>query len=150
NKGLYEIMLASRVHKVVFDIDMYDTNTLAECKKVILQRFPGVQMNISGSIGETPRGTKYSYHIILQNYVVSGSELEYTNYLKAFCVHYRHLGFDPAVYKINGQIKFINQGKKDGRIQAYIEGSKDLLDHTVTHNVPSDAINIDTLIWSDL
>ena len=154
NHNLMEVMPASTIQKVAFDIERTSKDDpLEQCKEVILKHFPGAQMNISGSTCQKDDGTKWSYHIILQNYTVQGSELEpYTAPLKAFAIQYDHLGFDKRLYRINGLLKFINQSKyKDNeRVQSYIAGSTDPMDHTVTHNVPKDAVDISTLDFSGI
>ncbi|KAJ3034210.1 hypothetical protein HK097_004575, partial [Rhizophlyctis rosea] len=54
------------------------------------------------------------------------------------------IGVDAELYKRNGLIKCINQSKGDGHVQERISGSESLLDHTVLHNIPDDAIPIET------
>ena len=81
NNQLYEVMPEDRTHKVVFDVDLKGSDVkdpLQECKEAILKHFPEAQMQIGGSKGVVDGKTKYSYHIVLSNYIVDGSHLEHT------------------------------------------------------------------------
>ncbi|KAI9004203.1 hypothetical protein BC832DRAFT_592890 [Gaertneriomyces semiglobifer] len=147
--NLFEIMHEDRPQKVAFDIDFKPQPDQTPTKTVVLQEittllhkyFPGCRLNISGSITDS----KHSYHKILENYFAKRNEDLLA--VKQFCCvpEHRALGFDPAVYNNNGQLKAINQSKGDGRIQTYISGSKKVLDHTVMHKIPKDAIDVTTL-----
>ncbi|KAJ3279222.1 hypothetical protein HK104_001649 [Borealophlyctis nickersoniae] len=112
-------------------------------------------MNISGSRTLEPdkRNWKYSYHIILQNYVAR--EIDDLYGVKEWCTlpEQRALGFDPNIYRRKGLLKCINQSKGDKakrkkrqkkkpRTQDYIAGSRDVYDHTIHHNIPEDAKDI--------
>lgn len=166
---LYEIMMETRQQKVAFDIDVHGvgvSDPYEKCIKIITDQFPDARLFVSGSRvmgqpapsplaggqedmgeGEEPFN-HFSYHIIIGNYVVDGSALEHTRPLQNMCNALTEYGFDPNLYKKNGQIKMVNQSKRDGRVQRIITGGADVLDHTVMHNIPVDAINIKTLDFS--
>lgn len=146
---LYEIMMECRVIKVGFDIDIKtqnkpDKNVLTKIKEKILEFFPGARLNICGSEVEKDGLYHYSYHIVLENYVF-GTEEELKALRDFARAHQNELGFDPRIYKADGQLKYINQSKGDGRIQSFIEGSENLMDHTLLHNIPEDAKAVSSL-----
>ncbi|KAJ3001469.1 hypothetical protein HKX48_002852, partial [Thoreauomyces humboldtii] len=153
DRQLFEIMHADRRQKLVFDIDFKGENSPLEDAKAVLEaKFLNARFNISGSTqinkemrdGKLKTFTKFSYHIILENYFASCNDA-LRKQMMVICLENKHLGFDETVYKKDGQMKFINQSKGDGRVQKYISGSENVLDHTVLHNIPEDAIDIATL-----
>lgn len=141
DKHLYEVMHPDRRQKVAFDIDLKggSQNTLTEITTLVRELLPGANLHICGSV--VPKKT--SYHIVVSNYYATC--VEDLAPIKAFCVANAALGFDPAVYKPRGLFKFINQSKADGRIQAFMSGSTDLLKHTVMHDFDPEATDITTL-----
>lgn len=161
NHNGFEVMMPDRKMRVPFDIDLKGVDDpLEKCKEILSEVFPNCIMNISGSrtiIDHETKLTKFSYHIILDNYVVDGSDQLIQSGIKDFAIHYEYLGFDPNVYKVNGQLKYINQSKEhtfdrnsktlniDGRVQKYIEGSESLLKHTVHHSIDENAIDVNTI-----
>lgn len=140
NFQIYDVMQTTAKFpymRVVVDIDKYDTDPLEESKALLLEKFPGAILNISGSIAQTDKGMKYSYHIVLFNYVVE--KVEEYELVQKLCYKYKDdLGFDPSIYRNYGQYKCVNQAKKDGRIQKIISGSADPLDHSLRCNIPTD------------
>ena len=141
---IYDVMHTNEKYKhlrIVFDIDKKGkdvTDPLNDSIAVITEKFPDAILNISGSVVETDDGcTKYSYHIVLFDYVVEDVN-EYELVQKLCIKHKAELGFDPVIYKVNGQYKCVNQSKQDGRIQKIISGSNDPLDHSLRCNIPTD------------
>ena len=146
-------MHENRTQKVGFDIDRYgNADPLPEVKQKILEKFPNADMNISGSktfIGSNSNW-KYSYHIVLQNYIVKN--VNHLLDVKEWCamLTQKRLGFDPPIFRINSLLKCINQSKGDKdhdvnpRIQNYVEGSTVLFDHTILYNIREDAIVLNT------
>jgi hypothetical protein len=109
-------LITSYPHKVYFDIDKKpeDITNKNEYMNNIINKinsiFPNSDMAVSGS--ETNK--KYSYHITLNNYIVSNKE-ERTK-LNNIVSHLNESfddGFDVKVYTNNRQMKTINQTKKD-------------------------------------
>ncbi|KAJ3009199.1 hypothetical protein HKX48_008100 [Thoreauomyces humboldtii] len=150
DKQLYEILPGdneSRPMKICFDIDLTgsrEDDPLQKVKTEIQNLLPGVEMNISGSRKYIDkRKIKFSYHLIAGNYHVNTIE-EFVP-IKAFCCAEQNkaMGFDPLIYRKNGLLKFVNQSKGDGRVQKILEGSKELVDHTVMQNVSSQSVHLD-------
>jgi len=146
---IYNVMHEDRVQKVAFDVDSYDdVDPLSQVKENITKKYPDAVMNISGSKTFLAEKNvwKYSYHIVLQNYIVNN--VNDLCEVKEWCAmpEQKAIGFDPAVYRVNGLLKCINQSKGDKdhngqpRIQKYVEGSKVFLDHSILHNIPDDAV----------
>src|SRR5207237_397260 len=69
--------------------------------------------------------------------------------IQNFCLHHKSLGFDPSIYRENGQYKCVNQSKKDNRIQKIIEGSDNPLDHTLRCNIPEDVKSIENITFNE-
>jgi hypothetical protein len=140
NTYLYEILSPDDKKKVYFDIDA-TTDTLEQCKNVILEKFKNANLQISGY--KTPE--KYSFHIVLSNYYVYDPI-----YIKHFANEHSHLGFDTAVYGKYNLFKCINQSKpkKDANIQKYLEGSQELTKHLVLFDFDNNATEVkpETLI----
>ena len=78
-------------------------------KKKIKKRIPDAQLSISGS--ET--ATKNSYHITMNNYVITNT-IDRENF-KHFVIglHSENKGFDTKVYTNNRNMKIINQSKQN-------------------------------------
>jgi hypothetical protein len=135
NVYLYEILTNGK-KKVYFDIDS-KTDTLEECKKRILEKFPNARLQISGYRSEL----KHSYHIVLSNYFVNDSLV-----IKHFAGNNTDIGFDTAVYGRNNLFKCINQSKpkKDALIQAYLEGDIEVTKHLVMYNFDDDAEEVNS------
>lgn len=138
NYGLYEV-ITQFPHKVYFDIDKHEganETYLENIKNIIWQFFPNAEMAISGSITET----KTSYHIVLQNYVITSEQErdQIKHIVKFLCEKYDE-SFDWKVYTKNRNMKCINQSKIDGRIQAIIE-NPDFKAHCITCFVPSHSL----------
>ena len=135
--------------RVVFDIDLKGKDVLDPLEgsiAVINEKFPGAILNISGSVAKTKEGyPRYSYHIVLFNYVVNHVN-DYV-LVQKLCLQHKILGFDPSIYRANGQYKCVNQSKQDGRIQKVISGSADPLDHSLRCNIP---LNVHTMADSTL
>jgi len=128
NKGLYEV-ITSFPHKLYFDIDG-DANCvpLERLKEIINEFFPNAELSISGSKTDE----KISYHIIAQNYIIHNEPERI--YVKEVIKHISNKvcnAFDWKVYNKNRNMKCINQGKIDGRIQAIIEDD-DYRHHLIT------------------
>ncbi|KAJ3280181.1 hypothetical protein HK104_000853 [Borealophlyctis nickersoniae] len=157
DRNITELMHEDRPQNVSFDCEITTdlTDPLNQIKKKILEKFPDALMNISGSRMLEPdnRNWKYSYHIILQNYVAR--EIDDLYGVKEWCTlpEQRALGFDPNIYRRKGLLKCINQSKGDKarrdkrqkkkpHTQDYIEGSRDVYDHTIHHNIREDAKDI--------
>ena len=161
---IYEVLREYGKRKVYFDIDIMKedakcsfTEHLEKCKDKILEQFPDARLQISGNESD-----KYSYHIILSNYY-SDSLRNLRLNIYAFCKCYTDLGFDTSVYTKNRNMKCINQTKgfknvvlnkkqkkvKDIRVQAYIEGSKNLTKHLIMWDIDDDAKNINKLDFND-
>ncbi|KAJ3267916.1 hypothetical protein HK104_005559, partial [Borealophlyctis nickersoniae] len=145
---IFEVMHEDRPQKVTFDIDKIDSkDPLNKIKEKIFEKFLDAVMNISGSrmLQSNKRTWKYSYHIILQNYVAN--VIDDLCDVKEWCTlpEQKALGFDQSIYRRKGLLKCINQLKGDKdlkdkpRTQNYIEGSRDVFDHTMFHNIPEDA-----------
>ncbi|KAJ3028968.1 hypothetical protein HDV00_009889 [Rhizophlyctis rosea] len=122
--------------RVFFDVEKEGVklkDPLEVVKEKILSALPDALMNISGSHKVYDDGReRYSYHIILGNY--HAESLDDFTAIKAFCLSHKEHGFDETVYRRDGLLKFMNQSKGDKRVvQAYISGSEEILDHTVTH-----------------
>lgn len=154
DKQLFEVMHNDRSQKIAFDIDFKGygvSSPLPKAKDIILSRFPNAELSVSGGIytfaveGKKTRLKKYSYHILLNNYYADCTDDLVP--VKELCVKYKHLGFDPNLYKKDGLIKCINQSKGDGRLQLRISGSESIMDHTVMHNIPETAINIKQMVF---
>ncbi|KAI8818847.1 uncharacterized protein EV422DRAFT_508001 [Fimicolochytrium jonesii] len=141
DKGLFEVMHPDRMMKLMFDIDYTGMNDpIGKVKKRIRSILPNASMNISGSVGEKGDTLKFSYHIVVNNYhVLNVGELDP---IKQFCAMYKELGFDMNIYRANGLMKYVNQSKGDGRVQEIIEGSDNILDHTIMHGIPKDSIHV--------
>lgn len=136
NKGIYEV-ITKFPHKVYFDIDKKggDEGYLEKIKKIIQRYFAGCEFAVSGSITEE----KTSYHIILPNYVIHNKEEQlYMKHLTKYIKDNEDDGFDWVVYR-KGNMKCVNQGKKDGRIQAIVE-NPDLKKHMISCFLPDYAI----------
>jgi len=117
NIGAYEV-ISKFPHKAFFDIDCEDGTQLEVFKKIIKKRIPDAQLSISGS--ET--ATKNSYHITMNNYVITNT-IDRENF-KHFVIglHSENKGFDTKVYTNNRNMKIINQSKQnDPRVQQIIE-----------------------------
>ena len=149
NRGIYEIII-NRKRKVYFDIDHYgETDTVDQCKKVIRDVLHDAQLQISGSI-ETDvlledkqiSTTKYSYHIVVNNYHVDN--LEECAGIRGFCQSHEELGFDWKVYTKNRAMKCINQSKIGKPVQTFIEGNSDVRSHLITSFFDSDSKNATT------
>lgn len=128
NKGLYEV-ITSFPHKLYFDIDG-DANCvpLERLKEIINEFFPNAELAVSGSKTDD----KISYHIIAQNYIIHNEPERI--YVKEVIKHICNKvcdAFDWKVYTKNRNMKCINQGKTDGRIQAIIE-DEDYRHHLIT------------------
>ncbi|KAI9087784.1 hypothetical protein DFS34DRAFT_673074 [Phlyctochytrium arcticum] len=152
---LFEIMHPDRKQKVAFDIELTGIeDPINKVKNSICEKFPQCEMNISGNwkyVDKGKRNKKYSYHIILDNYHVDCvADLAP---VKALCIQpeWKMVGIDPSIYRQKGLFKCINQSKGDldhngkPRIQRWISGSKEILDHTLLHNIRADSINVNTL-----
>ncbi|KAJ3010145.1 hypothetical protein HKX48_007567 [Thoreauomyces humboldtii] len=146
---LFEMMMADRRIKVCFDIDAKGAKSedpLNKVKNKIVSWFPNASMNIAGS--RTKREAdmwKFSYHIVLQNYHVEN--VNGFAPVKQLCMlpENKELGFDPAVYRTNGLFKFVNQSKGDGRVQKIFRGSKEIMDHTILHNIHDESISVESM-----
>lgn len=141
NRGIYEVIL-NKKRKVYFDIDSYDVDTLTDCVKEIKNVLPDAKLNISGSVFipneqlvQNGR-TKYSYHIVVQNYYLEN--LDDSNGLREFCRKFESIGMDYKVYTKNRQMKCIGQSKPRREIQKYISGSTRLHDHLITEFFDND------------
>lgn len=120
NRGLYEILL-DRKRKVYFDIDS-NTECLEQTTNKIIGLIPDAELAISGSVTNNGLITKYSYHIVINNYYLRN--VDQCLGLKQFCKENSELGFDWKVYTKNRAMKCINQSKPDGRIQEIIKENK--------------------------
>ena len=155
---IFEVLTEKQKKKVYFDIDINPnltkysfTEHLEKCKEFILELFSKANFQITGNESES----KYSYHIILSNYVFTNQY----NLLKAFTVFYKDYGFDNGVYTINRNMKCINQSKgykqvekkwlKDTRIQAYIQGNQQHSKHLITCDFDETLLNLSDLDFSD-
>ncbi|KAJ3290982.1 hypothetical protein HK104_006399 [Borealophlyctis nickersoniae] len=145
---IFEVMHEDTPQKVAFDCEkMTDSmDPFNQIKEKILEKFPDAVMNIPGSRTlQSDKRTKYSYHIILQNYVANG--IDNLCGVKEWCTlpEQKALGFDQSIYRRKGLLKCINQSKGDKdldgnpRTQDYIEGSQDVFDHTLFYNIQQDA-----------
>ena len=129
-----EVLIEGRsFYRAFFDVEIEGKGVkdpLNDVKEKILSVFPDALMNISGSHKVYDDGReKFSYHVILGNYHAECID-DFAG-LKAFCLCNKEHGFDESVYRVDGLLKFMGQSKGDGRVQAYISGSEDVLDHTV-------------------
>lgn len=148
DNAIYEVMHEHRKQHVAFDIDLKGmgiSNPLKEVKQKIFSILPNARLHISGGhwVAADENRDVYSYHLIVANYYATSTHALAP--IKGFCTENKHLGFDPALYKENGLIKCINQSKGDGRVQGRISGSSDIMNHTVMHNFPKGAVDIETL-----
>ncbi|KAJ3286116.1 hypothetical protein HK104_009175 [Borealophlyctis nickersoniae] len=134
NHGVYEILCEHLKRKIFFDVDKSDI-PLEEVKMIILERFPGARLQISGRDG--------AWHIILSNYYAEN--LDAMRPIKRFAMMHVSKGFDKGVYTKTRNMKCINQSKPDKPVQAYIEGDLSLSKHLILHDFDDDAINIDTI-----
>ncbi|KAJ3272428.1 hypothetical protein HK104_004476 [Borealophlyctis nickersoniae] len=135
NYGLYEILHPTFKCKVYFDVDK-STDSLEDIKKIILDRFPGARMHISGRKG--------SWHIVLSNYYADNN-LEAMRPVKQFVMENVQHGFDKGIYTLNRNMKCINQRKPGKLLQEYIEGDTALTKHLILHDFDDDAVNINTI-----
>jgi hypothetical protein len=133
NNGLYEV-ITKFPHKVYFDIDEDEKQEnvceyIEKVKHIILTYFPNAEMAISGSNTET----KSSLHIILNNYTIHNeAERIYMRQLVKYISLNVLASFDWKVYTKNRNMKCINQGKLDGRLQEIIENT-DCKAHCITN-----------------
>lgn len=128
NKGLYEV-ITDFPHKVYFDVDDDKPNRtpLEDIKRQIGSFFPNADFAISGSATEK----KTSYHIILNNYLITNETERQTmkQLVKIMCA--TESAFDWKVYTKNRNMKCINQSKDDGRVQEIMEAT-DFRKHLIT------------------
>ena len=140
---IYDVMQTTEKFpylRIVFDIDLKGKDVIDPLQgsiAVVKEKFPDAILNISGSIAETKEGhPRYSYHIVLFNYAVK--HIDDYALVQKLCLQHKSLGFDPSIYRMNGQYKCVNQSKQDGRIQKVILGSVNPLDHSLRCNIPDD------------
>ena len=130
NKSLYEV-ICSYPYKIYFDVDGDGLKTPANYMQITLdtinELFKDADIAVSGS--ETD--IKKSYHIILNNYLIH-NDIE-RDKLKALVISLKikNDGFDTLVYNHKRNMKAVNQGKEDGRIQAIIIND-DIEKHIIT------------------
>jgi len=152
---LFEIIYKPK-SKVYFDVDKINTeedqNYLNKITTKINELFPNPDMAISGSILKT----KYSYHIILNNYVINSNDekqklINIVKYLK----NNFDDGFDDVVYKNNQLMKQINQSKittpdkPDKRVQAKITHIDNDEKHFITTSFNNHYCSIDDAKLTD-
>jgi hypothetical protein len=127
NNNLYE-MITKYPFKIYFDVDVKDTNDLANLQtkeqqdnffdktlKIITDFFIDADIAVSGSIYPD----KISYHFVLNNYMIY-NDADKLN-LKAFVNINKHNYFDTAPYGKTQAFKSINQTKpRDERVQTII------------------------------
>jgi hypothetical protein len=108
NNNIYEV-ITSFPHKVYFDIDKAsepDVNFLPLIKNAILELFPNAQLSISGSITDA----KTSYHIILNNYLISSeNDRQHIKGIVRYLNENVSDAFDTKVYTKNRNMKCPNQ-----------------------------------------
>ena len=137
---LFEI-LAKYPKKVYFDIDGNpDSCNLENIKNIIKKYFVNSKLSISGYESEY----RYSYHIVLNNYLIfNDDEL---NKLKNIVKYLSSLNsnFDWKVYTKNRLMKAVNQSKPNGMIQKIIE-DKDIKNHLISCFIPTEYYTIDNI-----
>lgn len=153
NFHLYETLYEG-LGNVFFDIEIKPTDKTFEeeitiAKNIILLMFPNAKFQISGNETED----KFSFHIVLSNYVYS----DYSKYIikmRAFCKCYE--GFDESVYSTIRYMKCINQSKGyskkvvDNRVQQYIEGDANrLTKHLITVDFDENYMKFEDVNFSD-
>jgi hypothetical protein len=143
NRGIYEIFPAEGKRKVYFDVDKGE-KALEEAKELILSKFPGANMHVSGrnALHGQP-DSESSWHITLSNYYAMN--LAAMAPVRELCREWKEYGFDPVVYMKNQNYKCINQSKPDKPIQEYLEGSQELSKHLIMHDFDEEAIDIATM-----
>ena len=156
NYHMFELLNDKTTGKVSFDIDgKPEINVTFEehiinSKKIILTQFPNAKFQISGS----KTNDKWSYHIVLSNYIFTDYK-KYILKMKAFTKC--HPVFDSAIYTNNRVMKCINQSKgykkdsktKDDRIQAYIEGNISHSKHLITTDFDEQYFKFEDLDFND-
>lgn len=132
NRYMYEVLQHSKKRSVYFDIDgKMSSDPMPEVKELINSILPNAILAISGyrNPGVIEGGKTFSYHIKVLNYHIEPhADL---SGLKAFCKKFKDVGFDPGVYSKNRMMKCINQSKKGGLPQNFIEGPNKLGDHVI-------------------
>ncbi|KAJ3360929.1 hypothetical protein GGF31_002599 [Allomyces arbusculus] len=145
NHCIQEILHPKRLFKVFFDIDdKLGVLNLEDCKRVILEQFPGAAMQICGY--QVPE--KSSWHIVLSNYTAEFKDL---HLLQSFALlHKATLGFDESVYTTHRAMKCINQSKPKKHVARYIEGSTSISKHLIQVDFDEQATSITTLTFPEL
>ena len=139
--GIYEV-ISSFPHKVFFDIDRLDMNDvsldyLKQMLATIQKYFPDADFAVSGSVGKVKDKDKSSYHVVINNYVISNKdEFVYLRTLVQYLHQNLDIGFDQAVYTTNRCMKCINQSKGDERVQKIIM-NEDPKAHFITCFIPT-------------
>jgi hypothetical protein len=133
NFGINEV-LHRFPHKVCFDFDQKgrDETFLDRIIPEIEKVFPLADMSISGSI----RDEKTSYHITLNNWVITSPEERAA--MKLIKIE----AIDPCVYNTNHAMKCVNQSKPtDDRIQAIVKDDH-VCGHLITAYLPFDGRSV--------
>lgn len=135
NIGLYEV-IHSYPHKVYFDIDKteLEENYLEKVKQIILDEIPDAKLSISGS--ETDN--KLSYHIVVNNYIITNDEEKTKLKLMVKNLNKKDNGFDWKVYTKNRNMKCINQSKINKPVQKIIEDDE-TQNHLITCFIDKDS-----------
>lgn len=151
NNCIYDVMQVNEKWnklRIAFDIEKTAlSDPLSDCVNLINSKFPSARLNISGSRTAQGDMIKYSYHIVLENYAVS--DIKDLAIVQMFSLANKHLGFDPSIYQQKGQYKCINQAKSDNRVQKYISGSEDILDHSLRCNIPDDVMSVEQSLLNE-
>ena len=135
NSGIYEV-ITKYPFKIYFDIDKQgkqDSSYLTEIKAIILKYFKDANLSISGSITDK----KTSYHITLNNYLITNEEEK--NSLKYLVKYFNTIedGFDWKIYTKNRNMKAINQSKIGRETQDIIEDTE-IKNHLITFFLPTE------------
>ena len=142
NRGLYEIIESAKKRKVYFDVDCPGDapDPIETVKTVLTEKFPGARLQISGS--RTP--IKISYHVIISNWFFMNKDLQ-RSMLSWTIMNVPHV--DKGVYTMNRNMKCVNQGKTDGRVQTILEGSPEILKHMILDGFDDDAQDASEITW---